>query len=330
MHMRPLRSIALLLVALSQLSCATTGLTPATHSQTAERMGLAPEYRIFYDALEGEGDWVYIQPVGYVFRPDVNFLIWRPYEDGFWAPSEIYGWTWISAEPFGWATYHYGTWAYDRYYGWVWAPGRDWGPAWVAWQVTDDRAGWSPLLSPGPAADQIPGGGWTWAPLSMLGSTSLASQVVHEADMRGSAQEARPVRNLEERGGVVYNRGPSFELVEKAAGSLPRVRIDGLEPGAVSRAGAVARPAGAKRSDKTPPQATVIESTRNAAEDAARAARVLVTRGGPPPASLPMIRPALPPPTAEAKSGPTARPQAPASGRAHGAGRGAAPDTTAR
>ena len=327
MRMRLRRSITLLLVASSQLSCAAAGLAPATRSQTAERMGLAPEYRIFYDALEGEGDWVYIQPMGYVFRPDVNFLVWRPYEDGFWAPSEIYGWTWISAEPFGWATYHYGSGLYDRYFGWVWAPGRDWGPAWVAWQIADDNVGWSPLLSPGPADDQIRGGAWTYAPLSMLGSTSLASHVVHETDLSGPAQGTRPVRNLEERGGVVFNRGPSFELVEKAAGSLPRVKLEGLEPGALPGGGAGAHLGGARGSDKTPPQAVVIESTRNAAEDAARTARALVTRGGPPPASLPMIRPSLPPPSAEAKPGPARRPTW---GRARGDGRGAAPDTTAR
>jgi hypothetical protein len=197
----------------------------------------------------------------------------------------------------------------------------------VAWQVTDNYAGWSPLLS-GPADDQVPGGGWTYAPLSMLGSTSLTSQVVHEADLRGREAERRPVQNLDERGGVAFNRGPSFGLVEKAAGSLPRVRIEGLEPG-LPRAGAAARPVGAKSSDKTPTPAAVIESTRNAAEDAARAARALVTSGGPPPASLPMVRPTLPPPAAEVKPGSATRQgKPPAWGR--GRGKGAASDTTER
>ena len=145
MNVRPLLPYALALAALTQLSCAAAGLQPLPRSQPAERIGLLPEYRVFYDALQGTGDWVFIQPFGYVFRPDVNFITWRPYENGFWAPSDLYGWTWISAEPFGWATYHYGRWLYDRYYGWVWKPGLDWGPAWVAWQLNGDYAGWSPL-----------------------------------------------------------------------------------------------------------------------------------------------------------------------------------------
>src|SRR5437867_1632529 len=123
MNPRPFVHLAVLAAALAQLSCATTGLTPLPHSQPAERIGLAPEYRVFYDALKDDGDWVYVQPYGYVFRPNVNFITWRPYEDGFWVPSDLYGWVWISAESFGWATYHYGQWLYDRYYGWVWTPG---------------------------------------------------------------------------------------------------------------------------------------------------------------------------------------------------------------
>jgi hypothetical protein len=196
----------------------------------------------------------------------------------------------------------------------------------VAWQVTNDQAGWSPLLDPGSGDGQIPGGGWTYAPMSMLGSTSLAGHLAHEADLRGLAQETRPVQNLDERGGVTFNRGPSFELVEKASGSLRRVRIDG-EPG---RGGGAARPAGARWGGKAPTPAQ-IESTRNAAEDAARAARTMVTQGGPPPASLPMVRPALPPPAAEGKPGAATRlGKQPTWGRGRGIGKGAASDTTAR
>ena len=332
--MRPLLRIALMLGALTQLSCAVGGLTPATHSQPAERLGLAPEFRIFYDALQDQGDWVYIQPHGYVFRPNVNFITWRPYEDGFWAPSDIYGWTWISAEPFGWATYHYGTWFYDRYYGWVWGPGRDWGPAWVAWQVADDYAGWSPLLDPASVDDQIRGGPWTYVPLRTLGSTDLASHVVHESDLRGRVQNVTPVQNLAERGGVLVNRGPDFDLVEKVAGSLPRVKIEPLEPAAAPGAATAGRPGAAKGgaksnfkpgawgSEKSTPPA-VLESVHRAADDAARRARAVVDRGGPPPASVQVIQPVLPPPATATKPGWKKFPRAP------GAGIGGAADTTA-
>ena len=332
---RPLLRIAVALAALTQLSCAAAGLAPATHSQPAERLGLAPEFRIFYDTLQDQGDWLYIQPVGYVFRPDVNFITWRPYEDGYWAASEIYGWTWISAEPFGWATYHYGSWFYDRYYGWVWAPGRDWGPAWVAWQIADDYAGWSPLLAPGSADPQIRGGPWTFAPLGTLGSTDLVSHVVHESDLKGRVQGGRAVQNLAERGGVVFNRGPRFELIEKAAGSFPRVKIEALEPGSAPGALTTGRAGeskgdtragikgGATGSEKSAPPA-LIENMRRAALDAARRTRTQVDRGGPPPASVQVIQAVLPPPTGAAKPGAARSPA-----RAPAAGEGGAADTTA-
>jgi len=333
MRSRTLLRIALVLAALTQLSCASVGLTPALHSQPVERMGLAPEYRIFYDALLDQGDWVYIQPFGYVFRPKVNFITWRPYEDGFWAPSDIYGWTWISGESFGWATYHYGNWLYDRYYGWVWAPGRDWGPAWVAWQVADRYAGWSPLLTPGSADDQIRGGAWTYAPLGTLGSTNLASHFLHDADLRGRVQEVQRVENMAERSGVVFNRGPAFDLVEKATGSIPRVKIEAIAPAGAAGALTPAPPGDAKAGSKgaakageraTPPPAA-IENVRRAAEDAARAARSLADRGGPLPGSLRMIHAAPPPPGAEAKPVP-----AKGAPRAPGAGKGGSADTTSR
>ena len=293
--------LAAALAAFTQISCATGGVTPVTHGQPVERMGLAPEYRIFYDALQDQGDWVYVQPYGYVFRPNVNFITWRPYEDGYWAPSDIYGWTWISAESFGWATYHYGNWTWDRYYGWVWVPGRDWGPAWVTWQINGDYAGWSPIVSTLDSYDQIRGGIWTYVPLASLGSTSLSSHLSHLADLGSHATEGSVVRNFAERGGVVYNRGPRYGVVEKAAGPLTMVKIEPIEPGAAaaSRSGeprpAAAPAAGA--ADKGPSPGT-IEGRRRAGFESARRARGFVQRGGPQPGTIQVVQPKMLPSSA--------------------------------
>ena len=67
----------------------------------AAKAGLAPAVRVFYDELEPFGDWVLIEPYGYVFRPDVNTVAWRPYAQGWWEPSDVFGWVWNSDEPFG-------------------------------------------------------------------------------------------------------------------------------------------------------------------------------------------------------------------------------------
>ena len=321
MTTRPLLRTVVLLAALAQLSCASAGLTPEPRSQPAERIGLAPEYRVFYDALQGYGDWVLVNPYGYVFRPDENFITWRPYEDGFWAPSDVYGWTWISAEPFGWATYHYGSWFYDHYYGWLWRPGADWGPAWVSWQLTGDYAGWSPLLSPNAVSVDIPGGSWTYAPLGVLGTTALSGHMVHAADLRGQLGSPRPVLNLAERGGVTFNRGPKFELVEKAAGPLPLVTIEPVVPAAGTGATPAHAP-GAKGKEKPqPPSPTLAESTRKAAEESARETRGLVESGGAAPERVRIVRPTF----GEHRAPKPGAPSAPASGEK----KGAAADSTA-
>jgi hypothetical protein len=70
---------------------------------------------------------------------------WRPYADGgHWVLTDA-GWTWDSQYDWGWAAFHYGRWADDPVLGWLWAPGRQWGPAWVAWRGNDTLCGWAPL-----------------------------------------------------------------------------------------------------------------------------------------------------------------------------------------
>jgi len=70
---------------------------------------------------------------------------WRPYADGgHWVLTDA-GWTWDSQYDWGWAAFHYGRWVDDPVLGWLWAPGRQWGPAWVAWRGNDTLCGWAPL-----------------------------------------------------------------------------------------------------------------------------------------------------------------------------------------
>ena len=323
--MRRSKLLVLAALALAQLSCAAAGLTPVRTTMPAARAALAPQYRVFYDALEEYGDWILIEPHGYLFRPDVNFVAWRPYQDGFWVPTDIYGWVWVSAEPFGWATYHYGTWHYDRFQGWVWSPGLDWGPAWVAWELADDYVGWSPL-SPAPRGIDpgiIPGGGFSYVPLSQLAATDLRARLVQPDLIADKLASARPIRNLVERDGVTINRGPRLELVERAAGPLARVKLAeaGPPPGGRRRAGAGAGGAigaGGRAADAEDP----VEATRRAAEAAAEQARAIVEQGAAPPARLPLLRPV-------GMSAPAGRTPG-GERRAPGRGRSAAPDSTAR
>ena len=303
------------LVMLALASCATTGLQPVATNMPIERASLRPEYRVFYDALQGEGDWTLIEPFGYVFRPDVNFVAWSPYEQGFWVPSDVYGWVWISTEPFGWATYHYGRWMYDSFQGWVWAPGNDWAPAWVTWEMAGPYVGWAPLIADGVDRSNIPGGGWHYAPMSALATTDLSSRLVSPAQIHEVLRDARPIRNLAEVQGVVINRGPDLALVERVTGPLQRVKI--VEP----PLGGAARPG--KRELGAEPSRTLIEDAvaiRKAGEEAARLASGISRVGAAPPPAIPLVRP-LPPP----------RPVTPAGDKSVGRGRKVtAPDSTGR
>src|SRR5262245_14441232 len=195
----------------------------------AARIPRRPEYRVFYDALAEYGDWVLIEPWGYVFRPRVDFGVWRPYSNGFWAASDLYGWVWVSGESFGWATEHYGRWFWDDYQGWVWLPGRDWAPAWVAWQANDDWVAWAPLSPRGtPDFDPaLPGGPFVYAPLRTLGSTDVSSQLTTRAKAGNAVTTLAPVHNEVERNGVRIDLGPPIARVEKAVGApIARVRIE--------------------------------------------------------------------------------------------------------
>ena len=287
MNRGAIRLLLLLALAASTGACATGGYVPQATSMPAARAALRPEHRIFYDALVDYGDWVLIEPYGFLFRPRVDFATFRPYGDGFWAPSDHWGWVWISAEPFGWATYHYGTWTWDRFQGWVWAPGVDWGPAWVTWEVAGGFAGWAPL---GPAGggygSGIPGGAYLFAPIERLGSTDVGAHAVTRSELGTEAVEgARPIHNRVERDGVRYDFGPDFALVERVRGGpLPRVRIDEA-PGSGASAGRRKAAAG------EPEAATQIEATRRAATAAADQARALIQRGGTSPARLSLLRP---------------------------------------
>ena len=309
MRIRSWSTLVFTLLAFGQLSCAAGGyMTPLEESMPAARAGLRPEYRIFYDALQDYGDWTLIEPFGYVFRPWQNDVGWRPYQDGFWAPSDIYGWVWVSAEPFGWATYHYGEWIYDRYQGWVWIPGLDWGPAWVSWEWTPDYIGWAPMFPPGYSTGLVPGGEYVYVPTSALPVSDLKSRLRTKDQIGNALGAPHAIERLLEHDGVTFNGGPAFELIEKLTGQLPRVKIEDLLAGDAVRTKtgtgtAPARPPERRpemqRSPATPVSRTApapdLDALRKAGEDAARETRRVADSKQAPPLSIGLVRPMVKP-----------------------------------
>jgi len=214
-------------------SCAVDGGTPGSGSNvgsetgparaiptSAARMSLAPALRPFYDELEPYGDWVLAEPHGWVFRPRVNTVAWRPYQDGHWEPSYAFGWVWESNEPFGWITDHYGFWFHDDFQGWVWQPYGAWAPAWVAWVQVGNYVGWAPLGpdgSTGPAGLQ--GGVFTYVPAAALDSPGSSLHVSFITDLPDDGSELRTIDRVGTYHGATYNAGPDLEQVLGLAGA---------------------------------------------------------------------------------------------------------------
>jgi hypothetical protein len=276
--------LALALVAATS-SCAPGPSTrsdgPPGSSMTAARAGLLPEYRIFYDALQGYGDWVLIEPYGYLFRPRTTFMDWRPYQSGFWAPTDAYGWVWISDEPFGWATYHYGRWAHDEFQGWVWQPGTVWAPAWVDWRANDQYVGWSPMMMGDRGA---PSGAYLYAPVTALGSTNLPSEIRTEAQLGATVSDARPLSETVLIEGTHVPSGPPLNLVERLTGrTVQRAKIDNV----------LAHPRETGHGSATAPPPPSLDDVRRAGEAASKQAQALGEKAGPSPERLLMVRPPL-------------------------------------
>src|SRR5689334_13279571 len=226
----PLRWLPLVLLASFASGCAVDGGAPdgmpgrVPPSMPAAKLGLAPALRPFHDELEPYGDWILVEPQGWVFRPRVNTVAWRPYSDGHWEPSWSYGWVWESNDPFGWITDHYGFWFYDEFQGWVWRPYGAWAPSWVAWVSVGDYVGWAPLPPPGVTDyDQVPNGVFTYVSGRQLSMPS-GGRASFVNDIPDDARGVHPIDRIASRNGVYWNAGPApDEILGVSQAELLRV-----------------------------------------------------------------------------------------------------------
>jgi hypothetical protein len=226
----------------------------------------------------------------------VDPLWWRPYYDGYWAPTDTYGWVWNSADVFGWATDHYGSWFYDDFQGWVWTPGLDWGPAWVTWQMGDDLVSWAPLPLAGAGgwSDRIPRGPFLYASTSDLAHGDLRARVRTASEAGERALQLKTIDREAVRDGVRIPLGPPIERVERAYGfPIPRVRLEELIPaGAATLRRRDAAIGGAAEADsaREPQLSAPLAEIRRAGEQAARDIRDITGRQSPPPLRVPVLR----------------------------------------
>lgn len=219
------------LIVLSLAGCAVDGGSRdeapgrVPPSISAAELGLPPALRPFHDELEPHGDWILVEPQGWVFRPRVNTVAWRPYQDGHWEPSWSYGWVWESNDPFGWITDHYGFWFYDDFQGWVWRPYGAWAPSWVAWVSVGEFVGWAPLPPPGATNyDEVPNGVFTYVNARTLG-TPAGSRASFVSDIPDDPRGVHPIDRIASRNGIYWNAGPAPDAI-LGVGPAEQLRLD--------------------------------------------------------------------------------------------------------
>jgi hypothetical protein len=71
------------------------------------------------------GSFLTLAEYGSCWRPYLTGVGWAPFMDGAWVWDPNFGYTWVSAYPWGWIPYHSGNWIYADT-GWCWLQGNQW------------------------------------------------------------------------------------------------------------------------------------------------------------------------------------------------------------
>jgi hypothetical protein len=106
-----------------------------------------------WNDLDYYGSWYNVPGYGEVWSPNGVSADWDPFGDGFWGYYPAFGYTWISAYPWGWWPYHCGAWDYLTSWGWIWAPnncgGGLYGAGWFPYPtVGNGPLGYKPPMRP--------------------------------------------------------------------------------------------------------------------------------------------------------------------------------------
>lgn len=78
--------------------------------------------------LGAYGSYSDVPGYGESWQPEGVGPDWDPFDNGAWCYYPDWGWTFVSAYPWGWAPFYYGNWFYRSGHGWWWHPGPRQGP----------------------------------------------------------------------------------------------------------------------------------------------------------------------------------------------------------
>ena len=118
-------------------------LSQMESSETTARASTSNPDDAAWNDLDYYGSWYNVPGYGDVWSPNGVDADWDPYGQGYWGYYPAFGYTWISAYPWGWWPYHCGEWDYLNNWGWVWAPG---GCGWGWYGAGYTGAGWFPFV----------------------------------------------------------------------------------------------------------------------------------------------------------------------------------------
>ncbi len=130
-------------------------------SETTARASTTNPDDASWNDLDYYGSWYSVPGYGEVWSPNGVGADWDPFGDGSWGYYPAFGYTWISAYPWGWWPYHCGAWDYLDTWGWIWAPGNcGWGLYGAGWMpyptVWHGPPAWKPPMRPRRPSTPLP------------------------------------------------------------------------------------------------------------------------------------------------------------------------------
>jgi hypothetical protein len=206
------------------LAAILAGLLTVTLPAPAAKADVRVSFSFFHDNLAPYGSWVTVGSYGRCWYPAGVSAGWQPYTVGHWGWGD-YGWTWVSADPWGDWTYRYGTWTFQPPYGWVWVPGYVWSPAWVTWSYTNDYIGWAPI--PPTFSFAVTGyfgspvvvnrSWYCFVPRRGFATTNVVNVRVPVHENQVLLARSQKVTRFPVSGGVVRNEGLDVRSVERTS-----------------------------------------------------------------------------------------------------------------
>ena len=128
------------------------------HQQYQARNNNSSPYGYGFSDLGYYGSYQNLPGYGLMWQPYFTSVGWDPFMDGAWSWYPGFGFTYVSAYPWGWLPYRYGNWMFVPGFGWMWQPGY-----WNSW-VNVPRylgtlpTGFRPLVAPSATVHTVPVG----------------------------------------------------------------------------------------------------------------------------------------------------------------------------